>query len=230
MPNYKDFDRLEILTRVSGVLINETPLRVGVGREPPLGAPVDLAVYRVNEVPCIPGSSLKGVLRSTFEALAASKGKSVHNPWDFKRAESEAKNEDFCVVCGTFGSTEIASHVRVYDAYPIGNAKTFTKYGIGIDREFGSVRSGSLFVEEFVEPNVEWKFRMDIINIKVFPEPDRGDERANLLRELLNMLKQGTQVGARKSVGCGLIRLREGGWKTYSIDGGRLKLIEEGEI
>jgi CRISPR-associated protein Csm3 len=64
-----------------GYLVNETPLRIGVGREPPLGSAVDLAVARVKldgrAVPYIPGSSLKGVFRSVAVQLATLKGLKV---------------------------------------------------------------------------------------------------------------------------------------------------------
>ncbi len=52
---------------------NLSPLRVGSGREPPLGSTVDLAVVKMRIDgalrPYIPGSSLKGVFRSTSESL-----------------------------------------------------------------------------------------------------------------------------------------------------------------
>ena len=64
-----------------GYLVNEAPLRVGVGREPPLGSAVDLAVIRIRlggrTVPYIPGSSLKGVFRSAAVQLVGLKGLKV---------------------------------------------------------------------------------------------------------------------------------------------------------
>ncbi len=227
--DYRDFDVLKSITRVEGELVNETPLRIGVGREPPLGAPVDLAVYRVNDVPCIPGSSLKGVLRSLAELLAESIGVSVHSPWDEKKIEQEAKNLDFCPICGIFGSTEIASHVRVYDAYPKDpETRTFIKTGISIDREFGAVRPGALFTEECVAPNTVWLFKMDVLNITFLPEPDKEDIRARLLKELFDYLVNlGMSIGARKSVGEGFVKLRKVKWTVYSLKEGRLSTLSE---
>jgi CRISPR-associated protein Csm3 len=64
-----------------GYLVAESPLRIGVGRESPLGSAADLAVLRVNLngklVPYIPGSSLKGVFRSTAIQLANLRGLTV---------------------------------------------------------------------------------------------------------------------------------------------------------
>ncbi|MBC7091695.1 MAG: CRISPR-associated RAMP protein [Nitrososphaeria archaeon] len=230
MPDYRDFDKLNILTKIEGTLINNTPLRIGVGREAPLGSPVDVAVYRVNNQPCIPGSSLKGLFRSFLESTFASEGYNVHPPYDDKRVEEEAKNADFCEICGIFGNNELASHIRVYDSYAKVNL-TFQKTGISIDREFGSVKPGGLFTEEFIPPNIEWNFRMDIINVRIYPEPDFSDKRVKLLQSLIRVLStDGLSIGSRKSVGAGLIKLKEAKWTTYVIEKGLLKEVGKGDI
>jgi CRISPR-associated protein Csm3 len=231
---YDDFDRLEVLTRITGSLVNETPLRVGVGREPPLGSAVDLAPLRIRFAdgrtkPYIPGSSLKGVLRSLAESIARTQGPSVHDPWDFKTAESEAESKNYCVICGTFGSTKLASHVHVYDAYPEGEAPTFVKTGVGINRDFRGVQPGILYTEEQVAPGVRWSFKMDVINIRVLPEP--VDDRGRLLRRVVDMLVKGmVQVGARRTLGYGLLRLEGGRYEVYEVKGGALVKAQEGGI
>jgi CRISPR/Cas system CSM-associated protein Csm3 (group 7 of RAMP superfamily) len=59
---------------------------------------------------------------------------------------------------------------------------------------------------------------MDIVNIRVFPEP--GDERGRLLRQLLQMLASGmVQVGARRTVGYGLVKLEQGRYEVYEVKG-----------
>jgi CRISPR-associated RAMP protein (TIGR02581 family) len=234
LQSFADFDKLEVLTRVTGSLVNLTPLRVGVGREPPLGSAVDIAPLRVRfadggEKPYIPGSSLKGVLRSLAEALLRAQGKYVHDPWNFEAAEEEAKSGSYCLICGIFGSTRLASHVRVYDAYPDGEAPTFVKTGVGINRDFRGVQPGILYTEEQVAPLVRWEFVMDIVNIRVFPEP--GDERGRLLRQLLQMLASGmVQVGARRTVGYGLVKLEQGRYEVYEVRDGLLVKVGEGGV
>lgn len=232
-PDYRDFDRTPLLlTRVEGILVNETPLRIGTSRETaPIGASTDLAVYRVNGLPCIPGSSLKGVLRSHFELLAKSKGFKIHDPWNSEAAKLEAENRDFCIVCGTFGSTELASHVTVYDAYPLSDVRTFHKTSVSIDREFRGARPDALFKEELVPPRTEWSFKMDIVNIEVFPNPKEGDARAELLRTTIeNLFDPGLQVGARRTLGYGLIKLSKLNWKVYVTESGELKVKSEGVL
>lgn len=234
MPDYRDFDSIRILTIINGTLVNETPLRVGVGREPPLGAPIDIVVYRVNGTPCIPGSSLKGVLRSLAELLVRSEGVDVHDPWDDEAAKKEEEEKNFCKICGIFGNTRLASHIRVYDSVPKcpKEAKTFYKYGIAIDRDFGSVKSGlGPFIEEFVEPGTEWSLRIDILNIEVFPEPRTDDPRSIIIWKLLNLMRNhGIQVGARKTVGAGLIKLKDAKWIVYRLENGEFKLYKDGSL
>ncbi|MEM2614273.1 MAG: CRISPR-associated RAMP protein Csx7 [Nitrososphaerota archaeon] len=231
MSNFRDLDTLKVFTKIEGILVNETPLRIGVGREGPIGSTVDVSVYRVNGIPRIPGSSLKGIFRSFLESIAASKGYKIHQPWDTTVIKEEAKNNNFCIICGIFGNGELASHVKVYDSLPIKESETraFIKTGIGIDREFGSVRPGHLFTEEFVMPNAKWSFRMDVYNIELFPNPE--DERGQLLKTLLTTLVSfGLSIGARKSVGCGLIKLSEARWEKYLIVDGLFKLKESGAL
>ncbi|MDW8360661.1 MAG: RAMP superfamily CRISPR-associated protein, partial [Candidatus Caldarchaeum sp.] len=154
--SYLDFDRLKSITIIRGTLVNETPLRVGVGREPPLGSAIDTAVIRLRrgdeDIPYIPGSSLKGVFRTFVEQLLRSADRDVHSPWDLPDEEKDKQNPSPCVVCGIFGNTAVASHVRIYDALPEVNPRKFVKTGVSIDRDFGGQRPGLLYTEEFVPP------------------------------------------------------------------------------
>jgi CRISPR/Cas system CSM-associated protein Csm3 (group 7 of RAMP superfamily) len=69
-----DLDYLNTYTEVEAVVINEVPLRVGSGRGEGLGE-ADLPVVKgKDELPFIPGSSLKGILRSWLE--------DIHSPED----------------------------------------------------------------------------------------------------------------------------------------------------
>ena len=234
MPSYNDLDRLEVLTVVTGQLVNETPLRIGVGREPPLGSAVDIAPITIRfadgrTTPYIPGSSLKGVLRSLAEAMVRGQEKEVHSPWDFEKIDAEAKDGNYCIICGIFGSTRLASHVRIYDAYPETEALTFVKTSVGISREFGGSAPNILFTEQQVVPQVRWTFRMDVVNIRVFPEPK--DERGELLRRLIDMLVEGmVQVGARRTLGYGRLRLERGVYRVYEVEDGKFVKKAEGGV
>ncbi|MEM3032340.1 MAG: RAMP superfamily CRISPR-associated protein, partial [Nitrososphaerota archaeon] len=68
---------LQRFLRIDISIINDEALRIGVGRAAPLKA-VDLPVVTIRlpkgNMPYIPGSSLKGVIRSTCEFIAKSSG------------------------------------------------------------------------------------------------------------------------------------------------------------
>jgi len=225
VPDYRDFDTLKSLTKIRGILVNHTPLRVGMGREEPLEAAVDIAVFRVGGVPCIPGSSLKGVLRTTAETLASSFGITPHPPWDLPEAE---KKGDFCEICGIFGNQELMSHIKVYDVYPQGEAQIFVKPRVAIDRNFGSVAHGPFF-EELVVPGCRWDFRVDIINIPIFE--GNADKRGKILETLFRMFRTtGLHVGAGNTVGYGLTVLEDLNYATYILTEKGLILKKEGRV
>ncbi|MEM2910433.1 MAG: RAMP superfamily CRISPR-associated protein [Nitrososphaerota archaeon] len=212
-----DFNHYKVAYVITGKVFNETPLRVGLGKAEQLGSPTDLPVIKMRisegkEIPYIPGSSLKGVFRSYVEKIAAAIYglESIHSPFDSKRAESEYEDNRICAVCGIFGSTKLASHVIVKDAFPLSNTALMLKPGIGINRDFGGVQPGiGPFVEEYVPSGLEWSFGMNILNINL--EDKQGeDPRPGLLKQLISSLRKGElQVGGRKSVGSGIITLKE---------------------
>ncbi len=69
-------DVLKVLTIIDGVVVNETPLRIGKGRGEL--SEVDLPVIRdFRGVPYIPGSSIKGCARALVEAVARASGYNV---------------------------------------------------------------------------------------------------------------------------------------------------------
>ncbi len=240
---YADFDRLIAESLVEGVLVNEEPLHVGAGAEA-FTSPVDLSVVRVrrlygNElvtVPVIPGSSLKGVLRSLAEAYAAARG--FMNP-EFRESglsfvctaeglphiESSLRTvcKDLaeklgdkglrklfseCIaspVIGLFGAPWLASHINVYNAYPmdLGSTSVSVITRVGIDRFTGSQAPNILYTMEYVEPGSKWKFRLRLFNIMP------GDSRWELVNLIFKALTRGVLVGRRTSAGMGLVRLLE---------------------
>jgi len=245
-PRGLDFDELKVLYEIKGILINETPLHVGSGRDIAPASAVDNPIVRVKtlidgrpvEVPYIPGSSLKGVLRSTAERLYRSKGEKVCDPFDegSKKDVGECGEEgEPCLICRIFGGGadphRVASHVAIFDALPKEprDPSILQRTRVAIDRDFAAARPRLLFTDEYVQPNVKWEFKMRIINIDL-----EGDEpEARVLKELLRlMVDPGIQVGGLKSVGAGLVRLlpEETEVKKYKVgkDAGLTLSEEEG--
>lgn len=104
------FGRFENTYEIKGKIRMETPLRIGKPIAPYSisSAPV-LLQYDVEKgeyVPFIPGSSLKGVLRSSCERIVRSYGEGVCN---LPNACGK------CRVCKVFGSQESGAKIRVRD-------------------------------------------------------------------------------------------------------------------
>ncbi len=229
---YDDLDTIKVFTVISGILLNETSIRVGRSSEVKPGG-VDLVVERdaFNRV-YIPGSSLKGAMRNFVEIIARTSGEYVCNPFseDDKRREDEKKEP--CVICGIFGGggkeTSIASHIFVYDSYPLQEVRTSTRTRVAIDRFRQAARHGALFTFEFVPPNVKWNFRVEIINIDL---DDESDYRTRLLRSLLQyMVEHGLHVGGMRSTGLGILRISEATISKYKVEDLELKLISSNSL
>ncbi|ARU61772.1 CRISPR-associated RAMP protein [Tumebacillus avium] len=128
---------------VRGELRLETPLHIGAGNNGLFGIGNEV-VKRANGAPYIPGSSLKGTLRSLLERLAgvgqlpkAENGKSVCISTDWKHfcladskpdaiKDSDARrgrsaevaqivSDNSCVLCHIFGNTMMAGKVQFFD-------------------------------------------------------------------------------------------------------------------
>jgi CRISPR-associated RAMP protein (TIGR02581 family) len=112
----------------------------------------------------LPGSSLKGTLRSYCEKIGRTVGLGVCNPLDMKsscgrRWERTAKTasgaeiyQKLCPICRIFGHTVMASHVHFSDAYPTLETvkdvnETEERDGVAIDRVSGAVAVGPFQLE-----------------------------------------------------------------------------------
>ena len=231
--NFKNFDRIVAYYELDGVLVNYTPIRVGT-RSEFLGVS-DNPVLRLKigekTVPVIPGSSLKGILRAEAERYVKSSlelKKKYGDVWDACNPLILASDEKFrkehekkpCVVCGLFGNTGLASHIRIFDCMPDGMFVPQTRTRVAIDRILGGQSGGKLFTDEFIVPGTRWKFRVVLINVKL---DDQDDPVGHLVRYLIRLLKaKGIQVGANKSIGYGLVRLEELEIKKLSVRDGEL--------
>ncbi len=113
----------------------------------------------------IPGSSIKGILRSRCERilnLVANKN-SVCNIVDMKKccdAKIEKSEElsaeeiykKICSACKMFGAKSLGGRFKFKDAYPIGDKpKIGYRNGVGINRITGAAQKGALYDFEVVE-------------------------------------------------------------------------------
>lgn len=121
--------------------------------------------YQGKNTVIIPGSSLKGVIRSRYEKIAhlfgsdccniLDRNKCCHKPEDWNKIPYEEQGryvyQSMCPACKLFGSTEIASRIYIADAYPIGECVIGERTGVGINRITGAAQKGALYDFEVVE-------------------------------------------------------------------------------
>jgi len=203
------------------------PLRVGAGRGAAAFEPVDLVVVKVrdangHEYPYIPGSSLKGAIRSHCVKLMRSAGLRVcdglpgatclrGNEFDeleraglshediIRAIASRSIDAGICLGCLIFGAPGLASHTRFYDAYPE-NYRLGYRTMVAIERRTGAARRGALFSVEYVEPGSRFSFRIEFLNL---PNYAIGVV-AEALRDMdLGLLK----LGGLKTRGFGWVKI-----------------------
>lgn len=185
-----DFHRLERRLRLSGTLTTRTALRIGSGGGGDLDS-ADLPVLKdAGGYPFVPGASLKGVLRSTIEALVrgagtpAMKQAGVWSCDPLARAgerdaacghhetgqRSKVVVEDHCTVCRLFGSHVLASHVRFCDALCVrsGDADEPVpiqiRDGVAIDRDLKTVYRDHKYDFEVVSPGTRFALEVFVEN------------------------------------------------------------------
>jgi len=224
--------------------INLSPLRIGAGRGKTPTSPVDLQVLKISigdikDAPYIPGSSLKGVIRSACERLALSNdieacgmGEGCKNENDeelknmIKSRSSEEEiveflNENYCLICKLFGSGTYSSHIQFSDAYPReGKFSTGQKTGIAIERRSGSVKRGALYTVEFVNPNSEFYGSIVFNNV-----PNYG---IGLVSYVIDQINEGiVRIGGFKTRGFGIVKMEPLSLKGYVLVNGKLQNISE---
>ncbi len=187
----------------------------------------------------LPGSSLKGAIRAHAERIVrtvgsdkpSSNGVWANDPLNDKREylSNKSSSEIYKLSCFTdqmFGSTEIASRVRIEDAYPIDRTqlKIEERNGVAIDRVFGSVAVGPFNYQVCTAGEFKTK-----IHLKNFTLAQLG-----LMGLVLRDLNDGWfGLGFAKSRGMGLVEatLNEAvvQYPGCVVDGNTIKSIGTGQ-
>lgn len=130
--------------------------------------------YHGRDTVIIPGSSLKGVIRSRYEKIISLFGGECCNIFNKEsRCNGKIKSKKsipyeeqgkyvyqyVCPVCRLFGSLNIGSRIYIADAYPIGDCTLGERTGVGINRITGAAQKSALYDFEVVEDGT---FRVEI--------------------------------------------------------------------
>ncbi|MGM0369554.1 MAG: type III CRISPR-associated RAMP protein Csx7 [Bacillota bacterium] len=225
------FDKLENRYLIKGKLVAQSSLHIGSG----LGdKKTDARVMKIDGKPYVPGSTLKGLVRSNAERLVAA----LNDQQGFeattclldknyaqelgvdcatvdqdlmkklnkfrKKDEQQYYNklaDNLCSVCQVFGSKEMASKVKVTDAFLSSDDFTTTiRDRIAVDRDTGTAKDGAKFDYEVVEKDAEFSFELIVENVT---EAELG-----IVVLGLNDLIEGTAfIGGNNSQGLGKMKL-----------------------
>lgn len=176
------FSTFENRAIVSWDIVTRSDLHIG-GRGSSGPSDVDLPVLRNNnDYPVIPGSSIKGVLRTELERLL--RGCSVDvctipdvcysSRWLSDNPERKGKEVDPCLVCQIFGSGGNSSPVRVRDATAAGKM-TVVRDGVAIYRKTRKAAKGSKYDLEAVPKGTVFSGKVTVENCTLY-----GKEYARL--------------------------------------------------
>ena len=223
------FDKFKCRLTLEGTVETVTAIRIGAGRSTsPVSA--DLPVVRdAANLPYIPGSSFKGVLRSYVESILrgfTSNKIVVCNPttetescitiqnmnglreerrknkWGDGRFSKEILDQT-CWVCQLFGSSWYASKLQIRDLH-VKPELWFDQYqqrdGVAIDRDTETASDGKLYDYEVVPAGVLFDFHAIVDNAE--------DWQLGMLYMGLFAFKNGRlTIGGGSSRGLGLINL-----------------------
>jgi CRISPR-associated RAMP protein (TIGR02581 family) len=243
-----------------GYFVAESPLRIGVGRESPLGSAVDLAVLRVNLngklVPYIPGSSLKGVFRSTAIQLANRKGLTVcsglskgtcmdlrYPEFDGKtlleKIQEEIRNRNYrraielfhekaCLLCKVFGAPSFTGHSEFNDSYPINENGEVQDAPVGVRTGIAiNRRTGAVHMGALYQVEYVEPGARFRFSIRTTNLPNYA---LGLLAKILRMVNEGwVRVGGFKTRGFGELRV-EGlrfAASGSTVQGSKLLAVDE---
>ncbi len=213
------FEKLKNRYVIKGKVVMDTALHIGSGED---SFETDALVIKdAYGKPYIPGSSFKGILRSTVERMVpnldgfktcalikdadcatVNENKRDHFKKRLKGEEQGNPIDLICDTCKLFGSTVVASKIKSPDLYVsepwVG---LFEKRdGVGIDRDTETTAEGAKFDYEVVPSQTEFDFEMVCENL---------DERDKFLLTIgLREMQSGViSLGGNRSRGLGAFRL-----------------------
>jgi CRISPR/Cas system CSM-associated protein Csm3 (group 7 of RAMP superfamily) len=153
------FEKLENRVILEYTIVAKSDLHVG-GHSTIEPAEVDNPVIKNSEgYPIIPGSSLKGILRTETERLLRGLDVNVCNLFD--RSKRGGCNE--CAVCKLFGGKDLASSIRIKDSTAL-QKKTLIRDGVAIDRQKRKAKDGGKFDLEVVPKGTSFPGKLIIEN------------------------------------------------------------------
>jgi len=231
------FERFSNRLTITGRLVALTGLRIGAGRSTnPVGS--DLPVIRdaLNH-PYIPGSSFKGVLRTSVESFLRAVAGEKHgacypvgneqqrclNDSALTTIRTEAKDDaelaqnlwdGSCLACRTFGAQWLASHVYVSDLAvdpELWAGQFEVRNGVSIDRDTETAKEGLLYAFETVPAGTAFHCRIETENMATW-------QLGLLALALRPFLRGEATIGGAASRGLGRVQLDQPELRYFALD------------
>jgi CRISPR-associated protein Csm3 len=203
------FEKLSERLIIKGEIITQTPLHIGSGKKDTGISEVTPVITDLSGQPYIPGSSIKGKVRSEAERIARQNNLGACNPPHVEDMCGTLKRSpgEFCICCKIFGTAasskgvSVASKVKFRDSYPIEKSETvlLTRAGIALDRSTGSVSRGAVFQNEAVSAGIRFSLEMVCDNME--------EKEMNLLRAALKSVQE-SALGGFSSRGYGKVKFK----------------------
>jgi len=162
------FEKLESRVMIQYTIKTISDLHIG-GHGSTAPAEVDSPVLKdTKDYPIIPGSSLKGVLRTEMERLLKGLKIDVCTVPEVCKSKRKGgivirKDLSECPVCMLFGGAALAGSVRIRDAFTL-NMKTVIRDGVAIDRKTRKAKSGAKYDLEVVPQGTLFEGEVTIEN------------------------------------------------------------------
>ena len=235
------FEKLREIIELDVEYTTKSALAISAGKQP--AEVVEAPVIKLAGMPVIPGSSLKGALRSTLEAMLAQQGVKVCVPFaaipkgirgdEQRRKEYLAKLgrlepcqdiENPCPICAIFGTiggqAGLSGRAIVLDATTQeGKYNLIERTHVAIMRDTKSQAEGSLMSLQAVDAGAVFEGKIRIVN----PE----DWQVGAIAQALKGVKL-LGMGAKKTAGYGeleievksvrSIRFVEGKWESTEVE------------
>lgn len=218
------YDKFHNRTIITGKIAALDPIHIGSSAKNSLN-PVEIDDSVLKDTtgrPVIPGSSIKGVVRSFFESVLRANGISSCLVMDTnqcctemmpaKKRIDEAKGdlkqsnigkvvyENSCEACKLFGGREFAGKLMFKDCYLIGKPILEFRDGVGIDRRTGAAMKGVKYDYEIVSQGSEFDFCLICENI--------DEDQEKYLNFIISQMESGNlSVGGKTTRGLGRFKL-----------------------
>lgn len=228
------FDKFYNRTIITGKIAALDPIHIGSSAKNSLNpVEIDDSVLKDSTGrPVIPGSSIKGVLRSFFESVLRANGIESCYVMDegaccteieptktkinkAKRTHSQLELGEFvyensCEACKLFGGREFAGKLMFKDCYLIGDPIFEYRDGVGIDRRTGAALPKAKYDYEIVPQGSEFDFYLICENI--------DETQTKYLDFIISQMEGGNlSVGGMTTRGLGRFKLIDVQKQTMNI-------------